>query len=550
MGFPGGTAFGEFFVGDVEVEFAGGDVDFDEVAFVDEGDGAAGGGFGGDVADAAAFGGAGEAAVGDEGDGFAEAAAGDGAGGGEHFLHAGTAARAFVADDDDITGFDFTIHDAIEGGFLRFEYDGGAFELHHVGGDAGGFDDGAVGGEVAEEDGEATLLGVGVFDFADDIVIFDFSGGDIFAEGFSRNGHLVKIESAGLFGDGFEDGGDAPGAVDVFHVVFAGGSNFADVGDALGDFVEVLDGEGDAGFDGDGEGVEDGVGGAAHGHVEGDGVFEGFLGEDVGGADIFVDEVDDGAAGGFKEAVAGGINGEDGAVAGEGQAEGFAEAVHGVGGEHAGAGAAGGAGGFFNGGELAEGDFSGGVGADGFEDCGEVGGLSGDGIFTRGHGTTGDEDGGDVDARGGHHHAGDDFVAVGDADDAVEAVGAEHGFDAVGDEFAAGEGVFHAGVAHGDAVIDADGVEFEGDSAGGADGVADFFADDVEMGVAGDDLDEGVADGDEGLVPVGIVLDDAGGAEEGAVGGFGSAFFDGIGKHVAAFAMKRGDDVSTKSRRD
>src|SRR5204862_8115106 len=106
------------------------------------------------------------------------------------------------------------------------------------------------------------------------------------------------------------------------------------------------------------------------------------------------------------------------------------------------------------------------------------------------HRAAGDEDGGDVDACGGHHHAGDDFVAVGNADDTVEAVGAEHGLDAIGDELAGGEGVFHAAVAHGDAVVDADGVEFEGDAAGGADGFAHLFADDVEVGVAGDDLHE------------------------------------------------------------
>jgi hypothetical protein len=35
----------------------------------------------------------------------------------------------------------------------------------------------------------------------------------------------------------------------------------------------------------------------------------------------------------------------------------------------------------------------------------------------------------------------------------------------------------HAGVAHGDAVADGDGVEFIGDAAGFADGVADDFAD-------------------------------------------------------------------------
>ena len=154
------------------------------------------------------------------------------------------------------------------------------------------------------------------------------------------------------------------------------------------------------------------------------------------------------------------------------------------------------------------------MGADGFEDGSQVDGLAGGGIFAGFHGAAGDEDGRDVHARGGHEHAGNDLVAVGDADDAIEAVGAEHGFDAVGDEFAAGEGVFHAGVAHGDAVIDSDGVEFKGDPPCRPDGLAHLAAHHIQVGMAGDDLDEGVTDGNEGFVPIGIMLDDAGGAKE------------------------------------
>jgi hypothetical protein len=81
-------------------------------------------------------------------------------------------------------------------------------------------------------------------------------------------------------------------------------------------------------------------------------------------------------------------------------------------------------------------------------------------------------------------------------------------------------------VAHGDAVVDADRVELEGDAAGGVDRGADLLADDVEVGVAGDDLDERVGDGDEGLVEVGLGPDDAGGAEEGAVRGADDALLD------------------------
>src|SRR6266436_5755734 len=69
---------------------------------------------------------AGEAAVGDEGDLFAQAFAHDGGGGGEHFSHAGSAARAFEADDDDVAFDDGAVEDFLEGGFFGVEDAGAA----------------------------------------------------------------------------------------------------------------------------------------------------------------------------------------------------------------------------------------------------------------------------------------------------------------------------------------------------------------------------------------------------------------------------------------
>ncbi len=53
------------------------------------------------------------------------------------------------------------------------------------------------------------------------------------------------------------------------------------------------------------------------------------------------------------------------------------------------------------------------------------------------HRPAADEDRRDVAAHRGHQHAGDDLVAVGDADHAVEAVGLDHRLDGVGDDLAA-----------------------------------------------------------------------------------------------------------------
>ena len=75
--------------------------------------------------------GAGETAVGEQRDGIAEIRdAVDGGGDGEHLAHAGAAARAFVADDEDVVGLDlaglhggeavfFAVEDARRAAMLR-----------------------------------------------------------------------------------------------------------------------------------------------------------------------------------------------------------------------------------------------------------------------------------------------------------------------------------------------------------------------------------------------------------------------------------------------
>ena len=92
-----------------------------------------------------------------------------------------------------------------------------------------------------------------------------------------------------------------------------------------------------------------------------------------------------------------------------------------------------------------------------------------------------------------------------------------------------GSEYFMPGVAHGDAVVDADGVEDERHAAGLADRLLDELADLVEVDMAGDDVDVGIGDGDKRFFPIGLL--DAGRPEEAAVGRALIAAFDGIGSH-------------------
>ncbi len=480
------------------------------------------------MANRTALGGAAEPAVGDEGDGLAEPLSGDGAGGGKHFLHTRTAARAFVADDHNMAGFDFAGENALVGVVLGLEDDRGTLELHHGRRDAGGFDDGTSRREVTEQNRQSAGLRISAVKWTDDLGIFDLCRGDVFAKGLAGRRHAVEVERAGFSGDGLENGRDAAGTVDVFHVVDAGWGHLAHMRHASGYVVEVLQVEGRARLDGHGQRVQYGIGGAAHGHVKREGVFESGCSQDIARADIAPDEFDNGPAGLLEEPVAGGIGRQDRTVARQCQAERFAQTVHGIGRKHSGARTAGGAGVLLEFLQLAERYLAGRLGSDALEYRGQIDGLSCGGQFAGLHRPARDEHRGNVDSCRGHHHARHDLVAVRDADHAVEAVSAEHGLDAVGDEFARCERVFHAGVAHGDAVVNADGVEFERHAACGANGFAHFATDHVQVDMSGDDLNEGVGDGDERFVPIGVGLDHARGPQKGSMGSANGAFLDGV----------------------
>ena len=84
-------------------------------------------------------------------------------------------------------------------------------------------------------------------------------------------------------------------------------------------------------------------------------------------------------------------------------------------------------------------------------------------------------------------------------------MGVGHIFDAVGDELARGQRIEHAVVAHGDAVVDSDGVEFLGDAARGLDLARDQLAEILQVHVAGHELGEGIGDGDDRLAEIAVL---------------------------------------------
>ena len=98
---PDGPAALKLLRGDLQLKAAGRDVNENFIAVLHQGDGAASGRLRGDMPDAGAMRGAGEAPVGDQGAVLVHTPAHDEGGGGEHLPHAGPPLGALIPDDQD-----------------------------------------------------------------------------------------------------------------------------------------------------------------------------------------------------------------------------------------------------------------------------------------------------------------------------------------------------------------------------------------------------------------------------------------------------------------
>ncbi len=121
------------------------------------------------------------------------------------------------------------------------------------------------------------------------------------------------------------------------------------------------------------------------------------------------------------------------------------------------------------------------------------------------HRAAGNEDHRNINAHGCHQHAGGDLVAIGDAHHGVGAVSVYHVFNGIGDDVAAGQAIEHAVVTHGDAIVNGDGIELLGDTAGLLNLPSDQLPQVFQVDVAGNELSEGVHHRNDGLLEVFIL---------------------------------------------
>ena len=290
----------------------------------------------------------------------------------------------------------------------------------------------------------------------------------------------------------------AAGGIQVRHVGGACRSQMAEVRGAGTDLIEELQVHRHACLIGNGQQVEDGVGGAAQSHIAGQCIADGALVDDLAGRDALFDHLHNGHAGVLGQLQALGVDGRDGAVAGQRNADGLAQTVHAVGSVHTRAGAAAGAavaGAVFQLFVVDEACF---IGTHRLEHLGEADLLAA--VGTGQHGAAGADHRRHIHADGCHDHAGHDLITVGHQHKAVQLMGHGHGLHAVADELAGSQRIFHAHMAHGDTVAHADGRDQDGGAACHLDACLNGVGHLIQVHVAGHDLTVGAHHADEGAL--------------------------------------------------
>src|SRR5690606_1077014 len=133
------------------------------------------------MADACAARSAAETSIRDESNLVAESLPHDGRRGRKHFLHTWSAFGTFITHHDTISRLNLAREDARHRLVLRLKDDRWSFELHHRLTHAADFHHSSIWREVAEQNGQASTLGMGIVISADDFFVFDVTALDGFS---------------------------------------------------------------------------------------------------------------------------------------------------------------------------------------------------------------------------------------------------------------------------------------------------------------------------------------------------------------------------------
>ena len=552
------AASGQFLIRNVHAQDAVVHVNLNLVTGLHQADSATSSSLRGNVANRDARGTTRETAIGNQGALLAQAQALQVGGRVQHLLHTRATLRTLVLDDDDVALLDVLRQNLVHGLVLRLDHEGTALEVEQFLINTSGLNDCTVLGNVAVQDRQAAVLGVGVLDRTDATVLRVSLVGLVLVRGRERAGGAhatggcqeevlgllaglaaadvplvqplvqrirvnrmnVLVEQAGAV-QLTQQGGDTAGTVHMLNVVLGGvRGDLRQAGNLTRDAVDVVQGEVGARLVSNRQGVQHGVGRTTHRHIQGHGVLERLLGSNRAGQNrlvilviVTLGQLNDAAAGIQEQLLTSHLGSQGGAVTGQCQADSLVQAVHGVCGEHTSAGTAGGAGVLLNLGQLLIADA---VVNGHHHGVNQVEAVLHDALDagTGLHRATGHKNRGDVQAHRGQKHTGGDLVTVRDADQSVGTVRVHHVLDRIRNQVARRQRVQHTVVTHSNTVINGNGVEFLGDATRLTDGTGDQFTHVLQVHVTGHKLGERVSDRNNGLAE--IIVTHTGGTPQGA----------------------------------
>ena len=136
-------------------------------------------------------------------------------------------------------------------------------------------------GQIAEQNRQAAITGIGIFQRMNHGFIRNAASLHCFTQRFPADGHGVQMKGSGNSGNFMNDGTHPACTQNILHVEAGGRSHLADVGGSSGNIVDALEVIFHAGFPGNGQRMEHGIGTAAHGHINCESIVDGVTGYDV-----------------------------------------------------------------------------------------------------------------------------------------------------------------------------------------------------------------------------------------------------------------------------
>lgn len=151
----------------------------------------------------------------------------------------GSALRAFVADDNNVTRHDLAVVDSGNCVFLAVEHTRRALVDHHFRCDCRTLDNTAVLCDVAPQNSDAAGLGVRILERTNDLGVLVDNALEVLADRLAGAGDERQVEEIAL-GQLLHDGRNAACHVKLLNVVRACRSQMADIRHLAGQFVQGL----------------------------------------------------------------------------------------------------------------------------------------------------------------------------------------------------------------------------------------------------------------------------------------------------------------------